>query len=114
MLTLVLLVLSTWPEQQCVTTNGVGACGYDCKLTNGRAACARTPLGACVTTNGQIFCNDPPRVVFEAGSYDAMSCVTTNGVGACGYDCKTTNGTVGCAREPWGRCVTTNGRVFCS
>lgn len=41
-------------------------------------------------------------------------CLTSNGVAACGYDCKATNGTVACARAPWGRCVTTNGRVFCS
>jgi hypothetical protein len=114
MIVLALVVLTQWPQQQCVTTNGTAACGYDCKTTNGRAACARTPLGACITTNGQIFCNDPPNAVLRAGAGQQMSCVTTNGNGACGYDCKTTNGNAACAQTPWGRCITTNGRIFCN
>jgi len=107
-------VLRDPPPVECVTTNGTGACGYDCKTTNGTAACARTPWGRCVTTNGRVFCGDPDPTFLRYGLQpEPLECVTTNGFGACGYDCKTTNGTAACARTPAGACVTTNGRVFC-
>ena len=112
-LTLALIVLASWPQQECVSTNGVAACGYDCKTTNGQAACARTPLGRCVTTNGHVFCGDPSLAALRAGADAPVQCVTTNGVAACGYDCKTTNGQAACAQTPWGRCLATNGNIFC-
>jgi hypothetical protein len=113
MLMLALVVLTGWPQQQCVTAGGNAACGYDCKTAAGEARCARTPLGRCVTTAGEIFCNDPPNYVLRAGATEQMMCVTSAGTAACGYDCKSAAGTVACAQTPWGRCVTTAGRVFC-
>ena len=99
---------------ECVTTNGFGACGYDCKTTNGTAACARTPAGACVTTNGRVFCGDPSPAAFSQGQAPpSVQCQTTNGVAACGYDCKTSNGRVACASVPWGRCIARDGNVLC-
>ena len=106
-------LLSGWPQQQCVTASGNAACGYDCRTASGNARCARTPLGACTTASGEIYCNDPPQIVLRLGASDKMTCATASGVGACGYDCKTASGTVACAQTPWGRCVTTSGRVFC-
>lgn len=109
------LALQDPPPVECVTTNGTGACGYGCKTTNGKAACAQTPWGDCVTTNGQIFCGDPaPWAVRMRRPMSSVSCVTTNGIGACGYDCKTTNGKAACSLAPWGRCVASNGNLTCS
>ncbi len=102
------------PPVECVTTNGTGACGYGCLTSNGRAACAQTPWGRCVATNGKIFCNDPAPQVLRRGPPPQMDCVTTNGIGACGYDCKTTNGKAACSGSPWGRCVAANGQITCS
>lgn len=113
MLMLALVVLTQWPQQQCLTASGNAACGYDCKSASGQVRCARTPLGKCVTASGQIFCNDPPNIVLRLGSAEQMTCVTASGVGACGYDCKTASGTAACAQTPWGRCVTVSGRVVC-
>jgi hypothetical protein len=95
------LVLAQSPKVQCLTSNG-------------NAACARTPWGRCVTTNGRVFCGDPAPWVLRAGDVQAVECVTINGTGACGYDCKTANGNAACARTPWGRCVTANGNITCS
>ena len=46
--------------------------------------------------------------------FPESTCVTTNGTGACGYDCKTTNGKAACAATPLGKCVTTDGKIFCA
>jgi hypothetical protein len=102
------------PAMECLATNGTAACGYDCKKTNGTVACARTPWGRCTTTNGRVFCGDPQSWALRGGTPAVMDCLATNGTAACGYDCKATNGTVACASVPWGRCIATNGRVFCS
>ncbi len=110
---ILLSTLSQFPKSQCVTTNGTGACGYDCKTTNGKAACASTPWGRCTTTDGKIFCGDPSPFAQRRGITTPVQCVTTNGTGACGYDCKTSNGRAACASSPWGRCTTTDGKVFC-
>lgn len=102
------------PQMECVTTSGIGACGYDCKTTSGKAACAQTPWGRCVTTSGKIFCGDPAPYVLRAGPPPPIQCVTTSGVGACGYDCKTTSGKARCASEPWGRCIAASGQITCT
>lgn len=99
---------------ECLVTNGTAACGYGCQRANGHAACAQTPWGRCVATNGELFCSDPPPWVVRRGAPPPMQCVTTNGTGACGYDCKTANGRAACAHSPWGRCVTANGNITCS
>jgi hypothetical protein len=77
-------------------------------------ACARTPWGRCVTTDGKVFCGDPAPEALRCGAPSvAVECVTTNGTGACGYGCLTSNGRAKCARTPWGRCVATDGKIFC-
>lgn len=109
-----LRLLEEPPPVQCVTINGTAACGYGCETINGQAACAATPWGRCVATNGKLFCADPPAWVLRAGEPPQAECVTINGTAACGYGCKTINGQAACARTPWGRCVTTNGKLFCA
>jgi len=113
-------VLQDPPPVECVTTSGTGACGYGCKTTSGKAACAQTPWGDCVTTSGRIYCADPaPWAIRTWASrtrepMPRVSCVTTSGLGACGYDCKTTSGKAACSAAPWGRCVASNGNLTCS
>ena len=44
----------------CVFESGQIFCGYDCKSTSGRTACAQTPRGTCTDGAGGITCFDPP------------------------------------------------------
>ncbi len=113
MLLVMSLLVVIGADPSCVTSGRLAACGYACATTGGQAACARTPLGRCITTNGNVFCGDPSWAALRAGVSEPVECVTTNGTGACGYHCLSANGQVACASTPWGRCVTTNGRVFC-
>lgn len=86
-----------------------------CLTSNGNAACARTPWGNCAATMGRIFCGDPSwETLHVLREPPQVECATTNGKGACGYDCKTAVGQVACASSPWGRCVTSVGRITCS
>jgi hypothetical protein len=44
----------------CLEDFGQIACGYDCKSTNGKVACAQTPRGSCNDASGSVTCFDPP------------------------------------------------------
>ena len=99
-------------QKECVSTQGNVACGYDCKTTQGNARCANTPSGACITTQGRIFCTEFNER--RAWNWPKAHCVTTQGTGACGYDCKTTQGKAKCAQTPNGVCHTSQGQIYCS
>ena len=44
----------------CLVEQGQIACGYDCKATQGKVACAATPRGTCNAMSGSVTCSDPP------------------------------------------------------
>lgn len=43
----------------CLAEAGELACGYDCKATAGKVACATTPRGSCNAMSGNVICSDP-------------------------------------------------------
>lgn len=43
----------------CLADSGELACGYDCKATAGKVACATTPRGSCNAMSGNVICSDP-------------------------------------------------------
>lgn len=44
----------------CVSTQGAAACGWDCKTSFGKVACAQTPAGRCSAHQGRVECMDSP------------------------------------------------------
>ncbi len=44
----------------CVADLGQIVCGYDCKSSSGKVACAQTPRGSCADGAGGVTCFDPP------------------------------------------------------
>lgn len=45
---------------RCVRTTQAFACGWDCKTTDEKAACAQTPQGRCSVHRGEVQCFDAP------------------------------------------------------
>ena len=45
---------------ECKYDSGQITCGYDCKTTGGKMACAKSPKGTCTDGAGGITCFDPP------------------------------------------------------
>ena len=87
----------------------------DCASSSGNTRCSQTPWGKCISTSGNIFCGDPaPEVLWVLEDPPRVTCVTSSGNGACGYDCVTSSGQAQCAQTPWGKCITTSGRIFCA
>lgn len=56
---------------ECKYESGLITCGYDCKATGGKMACAQTPKGSCSDGAGGITCFDPP-----LGPGEASACFT--------------------------------------
>lgn len=52
----------------CKADFGQIVCGYDCKSSSGKVACARTPAGSCSDGAGGITCFDPPIDPAEASN----------------------------------------------
>lgn len=100
--TLTLFALSQHPQVDCVSAQG-------------QTRCSRTPWGKCIATNGRVFCGDPSYEALNVGlDVPRVSCLAANGTAACGYDCKSANGEVACAKTPWGRCLARQGHVTCA
>lgn len=45
---------------QCVQTDTMFACGWDCRRSYQEVACAQTPKGTCRVVEGHLACFDPP------------------------------------------------------
>ncbi len=58
---------------ECKYESGTITCGYDCKSTSGKMACAQTPKGMCTDGAGGITCFDPP-----LGPGEATTCLRWN------------------------------------
>ncbi|MBE2249546.1 MAG: hypothetical protein IAE78_08345 [Myxococcus sp.] len=107
-LLLVMVSLNQAPTPECVSTTNGRVCGYHCQSANGiTAKCAETSSGVCVQHVGKVTCFDPPRWLPLAlgGAPPAPSCVTDGSAIACGYNCKVSQGRVGCAQTPAGACL---------
>lgn len=92
---------------ECKEVRGEVACGFNCLVTKGKVACARTPYGVCREHFGKLTCWDPSEaVIHEFGSQLRRPECTSGGTTtlACGYDCKTHHAQVMCAQSPRGRC----------
>jgi hypothetical protein len=103
------------PAPQCLVSNGIEKCGYDCKALAGAPECARTPAGVCHAAWGKVVCFDPPevaRVVWGAGLPKAQ-CKDAHGQIACGYGCAAGFGKIGCAQTPAGTCRYAYRRLEC-
>ncbi len=96
------------PEPRCLAQDGHLACGYGCKSTGGRLACAATPHGVCEERDGQLVCFDPDKLVLCARGKGTPkpACLMGFGQLVCGYDCKAASGRVACAQTPDGTCDT--------
>jgi hypothetical protein len=92
---------------ECKEVRGQVACGFHCRVTEGKAACARTPYGLCQEHFGELTCWDPPAsVIHEHGAeLPRPTCLTASTALGCGYDCKATRTEVRCAQTPRGQCV---------
>lgn len=103
------------PEATCLTAYGQSACGYDCTAGYGKVRCASVPHGSCTAAYGDVVCGpDPLRGAPVAADWEQATCISAFGKSACGYDCKSGFGEVGCAPTPWGACVAAYGGVTCS
>jgi hypothetical protein len=103
------------PEPECKTIDGQVACGYACVTQFGKVKCARTPAGMCMGRNDDVVCFDPPPEVFAVYGRETprAECRAQGQQFACGYQCTTGAGTVGCARTPVGVCKAENSRLTC-
>ncbi len=103
------------PAPTCIAKFGRRACGWACTSSSEELGCAKSPWGKCTTAYGNVICWDPPDALIHQGgeALFSSSCVTTQGVGACGWDCKTSFGRVACAQTPAGKCSAFQGRLDC-
>lgn len=100
---------------QCKSAGGESACGFNCLVASGRAACARTPYGVCREHHGVVKCWDPPEAtIHEYGSeLPRPTCLAVFSAMACGYDCKADRSEVKCASTPRGRCEKQGSQIEC-
>ncbi len=96
-------------KASCMIIDGEAVCGFECRIASGHATCSSPPYGACGSTDGRLFCWDPPK-----GVQKKAQCVASNGKSACGYDCTIAGGDVKCASTPDGKCAVKSGQVVCS
>jgi hypothetical protein len=91
------------------------ACGFNCLVVNGKAACSRTPYGVCKAHFNELRCWDPPESsIHESGAeIPQPSCLTASTAMECGYDCKTSRAEVKCASTPRGRCERRGNEITC-
>ena len=103
------------PKPACVSDGTGIACGYDCKQTGGKVACAGTPSGICTAAYGSITCFDPPPVVYGVygSSVPPPTCKAQDGRVACGYSCASGAGQLACAKTPFGVCAESGGAPSC-
>jgi hypothetical protein len=100
---------------ECKAVRGEVACGFNCLVTQGKVACAKTPYGVCREHFDELTCWDPPEsTIHEHGAELARpSCLTASTAIGCGYDCKSSRAEVRCAQTPRGRCVKDDLRLEC-
>lgn len=103
------------PQPTCDAFGGKVFCGYSCRSTLDRAACARTPFGVCDEREGTLSCFDPPPQVIckYLKRTPKPTCLASFGVLACGYNCKAVGGSTACAKSPEGSCDTEGGGPVC-
>ena len=91
-----------------------GDCGPECEASPGRAECALTTKGACITSAGKRLCFDPPIELLARSDVATATCVVSAGSLACGYNCVTSGGKAACARTPAGACDVRGGAPLCA
>ena len=103
------------PAERCLSEYGSTKCGYDCVAAYGEIKCARTPLGVCKSSYGQIRCWDPQPSVVAAYGHRAQpaQCIANYGEIACGWSCVANYGQLKCAQTPAGVCVANAGQLHC-
>jgi hypothetical protein len=92
---------------ECKAVRGEVACGFNCLVSQGRVACAKTPYGVCREHFHELTCWDPPEATLHEFGRELPrpTCQTASTAIACGYDCKVNPAEVRCAQTPRGRCV---------
>jgi hypothetical protein len=100
---------------ECKSVNGESACGFNCIMAKGKAACARTPYGVCREHFGELKCWDPSDDTIHAYGSDLQrpACLTASTAIGCGYDCKADRAEVKCAETPRGRCEKHGADLIC-
>ncbi len=100
---------------ECKEVRGQVACGFNCLVTQGKVACARTPYGVCREHFQELTCWDPPEAtIHEFGTeLPRPACLSDSTALACGYDCKSSRAEVRCAQTPRGRCVKDGVQLDC-
>ena len=91
-------------------SNGVQACGYDCKLgADGIAACSNMPNGRCeLGADGHVYCSEgQPYAQQPPAQMPPQQCaLNSDGSRTCGYNCKLgSNGYHYCSTQPNGQCA---------
>jgi hypothetical protein len=100
---------------ECREVRGQVACGFNCLVTDGKVACAKTPYGVCREHFHELTCWDPPELaIHEFGAeIPRPTCSTASTAIGCGYDCKANPAEVRCAQTPRGRCVKDHFKLEC-
>ena len=85
-------------------------CGFNCVVNEGRVGCASTPYGHCSVAGADVRCVDGPTITVMgvgAASSKAPECkMGSDGMNACGYNCKLgSNVEAYCSSVPNGACA---------
>lgn len=109
-------VMKKVPAPTCLWRGANGACGYDCQALSETVACAATPRGSCISAYGKLACADPTPATWGVYGEEPPrpKCIAEKSTVICGYDCKVTDLSSGCAATPWGACTLVGGRVVCA
>jgi hypothetical protein len=107
---------SPWQRKECKSAYGTTVCGYHCVAEYGEVRCAATPMGACITSYGQVVCWDPEPEVAQAYGRRGPpgQCIAEYGSVACGYNCVASYGQLRCARTPDDICQANYGQIQCT
>ena len=104
-----------WKRVTCEHNDDVWVCGYNCKGTGERLACAQTWFGICENKVGRVTCWDPSEQLIWStqGDLPAPRCLQSGDAVACGYTCDHNYGEPACTSTPRGRCENAHGKVTC-
>jgi hypothetical protein len=100
---------------ECKSVRGEVACGFNCLVSQGKVACAKTPYGVCREHFHELTCWDPPEATLHEFGVELPkpTCRTASTAIACGYDCKANPAEVRCAQTPRGQCVKDEFKLEC-
>lgn len=103
------------PVPICKSKYGTRTCGYSCESSPTKLGCTQSPWGRCKASFDELTCWDPPPETVHAfaPNLSGSTCVSTQRMTACGWNCKTSYQEAACAQTPNGRCSVYQGKVQC-